>query len=142
MRPSRERHFSYTLSKFVTCPKRLLPIVVIHGANGSGKSNLLKELFFLAQFIIYGCGEEREILAEPCQLTPEKKNEPTSFSILFRTSKNIYQYVMSLTKKEIISEKLTMFLPKKRILYNRNTEVIHIHTSVNNQHIQSVFKNI
>ena len=61
--------------------------------------------------------------------------------ILFRTSKNVYQYEMSLTKKEIISEKLTMFLPKKRILYNRNTEEIYIHASVNNQHIQYIFKN-
>ena len=118
MLPSREIHFNYTLPRFATCPKRLLPIAAIHGANGYGKSNLLKALFFLTQFIINGCDEDGEMPAEPYQLSPEKKNEPTLFSILFRTSKNVYQYEMSLTKKEIISEKLTMFLPKKRILYN------------------------
>lgn len=80
-----------------------MSIAVIHGANGSRKSNLLKALFFLAQFIIHGCGEDGEIPAEHCQLALEKKNEPTSFSILFRTSKKVYQYEMSLTKKKIIS---------------------------------------
>ena len=120
-----------------------MPITVIHGANRSGKSNLLKALFFLAQFIIYGCGEDREIPAEPCQLAPEKKNEPTSFSILFRTSKNVYQYEVSLTKREIISEKLTLFLQKEeRVLYYRNTEGIHIHAYFDNRQIQSVFKSI
>lgn len=35
-----------------------------------------------------------------------------------------------------------MFLLKKIILYNRNTEGIYIHPYVNNHHIQSVLKNI
>lgn len=76
-------------------------------------------------------------------MAPEKKNEPTSFSILFRTSKNIYQYEIILTKKEIINEKLILFLPKEeRILYDRNTEGKHIHSSVNTENLQSVLKSI
>ena len=35
-----------------------------------------------------------------------------------------------------------MFLLKKRILYNINTEGIYIHVYVNNQYIQSVLKKI
>ena len=143
MLPSREIHFNYTLPRFATCPKRLLPIAAIHGANGYGKSNLLKALFFLTQFIINGCDEDGEMPAEPYQLSKEKQDEPTSFSILFRTRKNIYYLELLLTKMEIISEKLTLVLLKEeRILYDRNIEEINIHSSVDSEKLQSVFKNI
>ena len=143
MLPSRERRFNYTLPRFATCPKRLLPVAVIHGANGSGKSNLLKALFFLAQFIIHGNDEDGIIPAEPYLLDPEKKNEPTYFSILFRTRKHVYQFELIFTKKEIISEKLTLVLQKEdRILYDRNTEEIKIHSSVDSGKMQSLFKSI
>lgn len=83
MLPSRERHFSYTLSKFVTFPKKLLPITVIHGVNRSGKSNLLKALFFLAQFIIYGCGEDREFLQSPVNWLQKKRMNLLHFQYSF-----------------------------------------------------------
>ena len=143
MLPSRERRYNHTLARFATFPKRLLPVAVIHGANGYGKSNLLKALFFLKQFITNGCGDDGKIPAEPFQMAPEKKNEQTSFSILFRTRKNVYQFELLLTRREIISEKLTLILQKEeRILYDRNTEGINIHSSVDTENLQSILKTI
>ena len=141
MLPSRERRFAWTLPTFDTAPKKLLPIAVFYGANASGKSNLLKGLFFLASYVIHGSDAGEEIPVEPYQLDPQKKSEPTSFSILFRTHEKVYQYEMELTKKEIIREKLTLLLPREeRVLYDRENEEINIHTSVYSQRAQFVFE--
>ena len=141
MLPSRERRFAWTLSTFDTAPKKLLPIAVFYGANASGKSNILKGLFFLANYVIHGSDAGEEIPVDPYQLDPEKKTQPTSFSIIFRTYEKVYQYEITLTKKEIIQETLTSIHPKEEIvIFDRKFEKIDIHPSVDSQRAQFVFE--
>ena len=141
MVPSKERRFGWTLSTFGNDPKKLLPIAVFYGANASGKTNLLKGLHFVANFVIKGCEEGEEIPVRPYQLDPDKQSAPTYFSILFRTKEQVYQYEISLTKKEIIEEKLIKFISKDElVLFYRNKEEIKIHKSVEDQRAQFVFE--
>ena len=57
MLPSRERRYAWTMPRFATAPKRLLPVAFIHGANGSGKSAVLEGLRCLTHLVLHGFEE-------------------------------------------------------------------------------------
>lgn len=94
----------------------LLPVSVIYGPNGGGKSNLIQALTCLITTVvrpIYELGNTRNVLimqqkveAEPFLFDVISKNGPTEFEIFFRTETYEYRYYLAILNNEILSEAL------------------------------------
>ena len=80
----------------------LLPVSVIYGPNGGGKTNLIRALSCLITTVvkpIHDLGSTRnrvimqqKVVAEPFLFDSISKDEPTEFEIFFRTEKYEYRY--------------------------------------------------
>lgn len=93
-----------------------LPVGVVYGPNGGGKSNLLGALSCLISTIvkpIHDLEKTRESIIiqqrvnyEPFLLDETSKEQPTEFEIFFCQGKNEYRYYLALLNEEIVSESL------------------------------------
>ena len=141
--------FSNSLIRFEKT-NELLPVGVIYGPNGGGKTNLLQALACLISTVV------RPILSlettrtniilhqtvdcVPFLLDDISKNKPTEFLIYFRTPKNEFQYYLSLLNDEIISESLS----RKKIggkkpahIFDRERDNIILGSSINRRSINT-----
>lgn len=116
MVPTNIRKFNWTLPTFSNVPKKLLPIAVIYGANASGKTNFVEGLSFLRDFVVEGREEGKPTLVIPYKLDPEISNNPTKFSITFRTEGSIYKYNIDIDEKYVVYESL--------VLKNKKSEIV------------------
>ena len=93
----------------------LLPVGVVYGPNGGGKSNLLRALSCLISIVvkpIYDLEKTRESIIiqqrvnyEPFLLDETSREQPTEFEF-FCQGKNEYRYYLALLNEEIVSESL------------------------------------
>ena len=94
----------------------LLPVNVVYGPNGGGKSNLLQALACVISTVVKPVNElgknrqgfilQQKIDAVPFLFDETSKNEPTEFRMFFRIGKNEYCYYLALKNDEVISESL------------------------------------
>ena len=95
---------------------KFLPVGVVYGPNGGGKSNLLQALSCLITTVvkpIHDLEKTRESVviqkkadSEPFLFDEISRNEPTEFQIYFRQGKNEYRYYLALKNDEVTSEAL------------------------------------
>lgn len=89
-----------------TSASDLLPVNVVYGPNGGGKSNLLQALACVISTIVKPVNElgknrqgfilQQKIDAVPFLFDEISKNEPIEFRIFFRIEKNEYCYYLAL----------------------------------------------
>src|SRR3989344_4124311 len=87
---------------------KLLKSVVIYGANASGKSNIVKSVFFLWNMVrsSHNFNVDTKIPRLPFKLDEIYLEKPSKFEIIF-IHKNIkYKYGFSCTNEKIIDEYL------------------------------------
>ena len=141
--------FSNSLIRFEKT-NELLPVGVIYGPNGGGKTNLLQALACLISTVV------RPILSlettrtniilhqtvdcVPFLLDDTSKNKPTEFLIYFHTAENEFQYYLSLLNDEIVSESLS----RKKIggkkpahIFDRERDSITLGSSINKRSINT-----
>ncbi len=92
-----------------------LPVSVIYGPNGGGKSNVLEALNTLVTKVLrplYATEDDgkrlffqKKIVVEPFAFS-ESKNEPTEFELFFRTDSAEYRYNMHVKRDVVIYERL------------------------------------
>ena len=122
----------------------LLPVGVVYGPNGGGKSNLLKAFACLVCTVVKpvaDLGKTREPLilqlgvdCIPFLLDDKSRNESTEFQVFFRTNGNEYQYNLAIRKEEIVSESLswrTIGGKKTGIVFERDFSEIDLGASIN-----------
>ena len=93
-----------------------LPVAVIYGPNGGGKSNVLEAIHTLASKILRPlcatCDKSdcvykaRKIPVEPFAFTEENRNRPTEFEIFFRTQAAEYRYILHIKREAVVYESL------------------------------------
>ena len=98
--------------------EKFLPVSVIYGPNGGGKTNVLKaihtlELKVLRPFYITESDERSRFYVKNIEIVPFvfsefSKNNPTEFELFFQTSKAEYRYILHVIQDEIIYENLSM----------------------------------
>jgi hypothetical protein len=68
-----------------TNPQRLLKVMAVYGPNASGKSNILKALKFMIQFIRDSHRQDGgdQIPVEPFAFSSEGKGNPSEFELIF-----------------------------------------------------------
>lgn len=96
--------------------EKFLPVSVIYGPNGGGKSNVLEAIHALASKVLRplcatcdknNCAyKARKIPAEPFAFTEESRSMPTEFEIFFRTMAAEYRYILHVRKENVIYESL------------------------------------
>lgn len=120
---------------------KLLKSAVIYGPNSSGKSNLLKAMLVMKEFILNSSKESNateDINVVPFLLNTQTAHDPTMFEIEFIKNDVIYRYGFSVDKRRVHEEwlycsrykknnkELKLFerkgnkyvLPKSSIFYN------------------------
>jgi AAA15 family ATPase/GTPase len=97
----------------------LLKSIAIYGANGSGKSNLIKAMISMLVFIrdSFKNDELGVILAEPFLLDENSAKEPTFFQLSFIFNEVKYRYGFELIKNDVVSEWLFGTPEKKEVYY-------------------------
>lgn len=93
-----------------------LPVSVIYGPNGGGKSNVLEALHTLDSKVLRplcatcdrtDCDMKvRKIPVEPFAFSEKSRKEPTEFEVFFRTKLSEYRYILQIKGEEVIYESL------------------------------------
>jgi predicted ATP-dependent endonuclease of OLD family len=105
--------------------ERLLHTALIYGANASGKSNLLRAVFDIQNFI---CGNKKPKAGEDIpafdsfEFADETRNSPVEFMIEFAGKDNVkYKYELIFNKTKVLRETLVYFPNNKSVnLFTRN----------------------
>lgn len=107
--------FENTLIRRDKCSD-ILPVSVIYGPNGGGKTNLLQALSCLITTVVKPIDEleknripiilQHRVSAVPFKFDNESKDMPTEFEIFFRTEEYEFRYYLALFKEEVIAESL------------------------------------
>lgn len=131
----------------------LLPVGVIYGPNGGGKTNLLQALACMISAVVKPIHDleknrnplimQQQVIAEPFLFDNVSIKEPIEFQIFFRTEEYEYRYYLAFLKEEVWAETLD----RKKIggkkpahIFYRDGEKIdlgailkkeHVNTSVN-----------
>lgn len=116
-----------------------LPISVIYGPNGGGKSNVLEALHILASKVLRPlcatCDKNdcdykvRKIPVEPFAFSEDSRNEPTEFEVFFRTRIAEYRYVLQIKQDVVIYESLDrikMETGRRSALFMRNSKEVNL----------------
>lgn len=97
---------------------RLLKNVIIFGANGSGKSNLLSGLSTMRKMVLNPPSKITDELPYiPFFMDENSIHRPTTFEVEFIYNDKKYRYSFSYNNEQIISEKLEYSKGKKYISY-------------------------
>lgn len=96
----------------VTMPdgKRLLRFVLIYGANAAGKSNVLKALNFLREFVFATpdtIDEGTQVV--PFRLDQVSSDKPSYIGVRFYAKGLRYHYELELDSKQVLLEKLYVY---------------------------------
>ena len=96
--------------------ENFLPVSVIYGPNGGGKSNVLEALYTLNAKVLRPLCETfdklefeykaRKIPVEPFAFSEETKKEPTEFEVFFRTKVAEYRYILHVKQYLVVFESL------------------------------------
>lgn len=91
---------------------RMLRSAVVYGPNGGGKSNLIKALNFMQEFVLLSAKESQEgerIDLKPFLLHPEGSSLPSEFEVVFIEDGMRYQYGFAATNNQVTHEWLLAF---------------------------------
>lgn len=88
----------------------LLPIAAVYGANGAGKSNLIKAIAFAKNLITKGTRLDRGISIPAFELS-DKGKSPSKFEFVFLYQDGLYSYGFVLDNKKIFEEWLYAIMP-------------------------------
>ncbi|MBC7472656.1 MAG: ATP-binding protein [Candidatus Sericytochromatia bacterium] len=123
--PSVKEHPEHT---FPYKNKSLLKTAAIYGANGSGKSNLIKAMKFMKDFVHSSSKESQvgdKINVERFRLSSETDDKPCFFEIIFVQNEIKYRYGFTTDQNKIFSEWLYQTEKTKEAeLFYRNEEGI------------------
>lgn len=127
----------------------LLPVSVIYGPNGGGKSALLMALGNLISIVVDPIKQlqknihpvfQQSVFTQPYLFDENSKNEPTVFDLFFRTESNEFRYYLSIQENTIIDECLyrrTLGGKRTATIFERDRETIELGASLRSKSINT-----
>ena len=94
---------------------KALPVAAIYGANGAGKSNLVRALQFLVDLVVQGSAPKQPTGRVPFLLDEESAAQPTRLSLQFVAGGLVFAYGVSLDQEVIREEWLSVIRQGKEI---------------------------
>ena len=115
--PRRFKEHIYTFGEL-----ELLKTAAIYGANGAGKSNLVKAMHLLQRMVVGQWDPLTEL--QVFRLSDRFEQEPTRFEVEFIKEGAPFNYGISLLAGQIVEEWLYQTHPRKAdaLIFNRTTE--------------------
>lgn len=111
--------------------QRILKLALIYGANGSGKTTILKALDFLRDIVINPERKKNnELDFNPFLFDPNTPNQNSIISIEFFQNNIKYFYEVEFFKKAIVSEELYFYNPNKASVFKRKTNLSNQFTEI------------
>lgn len=89
--------------------QRLIRSAVIYGPNAGGKSNLIKAIYFLQQFVLLSSTayqEKQKIPLQPFRLNAKSQGDPSEFSVDVVCNDIRFTYHVALNEDQVINEEL------------------------------------
>lgn len=109
---------------------RLLTSAAIYGANASGKSNFIKALHFMRQFVLASSRETQiaeMIQVEHFRLSLETDGRPSHFEVVFLLDGRQYRYGFEVTVQRVVAEWLyTTPTTREARLFERHDDDINV----------------
>jgi len=87
---------------------RALPLAAIYGANGAGKSNLVRAIEFVQQLVLAGTEPRKPISRQPFLLDHAGAQAATEFSLQFVMDGRVYAFGARVTEQAIEAEWLSL----------------------------------
>lgn len=128
----------------------VLPVSVVYGPNGGGKSNLLKALGCAVGLVVrpvYELGKTRtefimlqNIAADPFQLDDTSSSKPTEFQIFFRTGKDEFRFYISVLHNVVKAESLyrkNIGGTRTALVYERKEDAIELGTTLKKEKVNT-----
>ena len=127
----------------------LLPVSVIYGPNGGGKSALLMALGNLISIVVDPIKQlqknihpvfQQSVFTQPYLFDENSKNEPTIFDLFFRTELNEFRYFLSIQENTIIDECLyrrTLGGKRTATIFERDRDTIDLGASLRSKSINT-----
>lgn len=109
------KHHVYNVGKL-----NVLRSSVIYGANGAGKSNLIKAISFLKDVVV-NSGIDQTVNDKKFKLNSDNIDKPISLEVEFSVESKIYSFGISLNNREILEEWLyeTSLTGDDKLIYER-----------------------
>lgn len=110
-----QRRFKQHEDRLISLPNsdiRLLPTAVFYGANGAGKSNLIRAFRFVSELVEAGTPPKGLIPLQPFRLGASER-EKSRFELRFFSKENIFNYGFEITAKQVCSEWLDIYVGDK-----------------------------
>jgi len=102
---------------------KTLPVAAIYGANGAGKTNLVKALNFLKTLVVQGTEPKKAISRQPFLLDKTGTSDPTEFKVLFCQGSHVFQYGVRVSDTHVLAEWLLLVRNTKEIVvFERATD--------------------
>lgn len=101
-----------------------LRIASLYGANGAGKSNLVRALAQLDQLVRDGTQPSKQIPYSPFLLDVDSRNQPTSFDLQFSEGGEVFRYGVCFDADRVYEEWLDIYEGKteKNLFTRSNSE--------------------
>ena len=122
----------------------LLPVGVVYGPNGGGKTNLLLALSCMISIVVKPIYElektkekaiiQQKVSAVPFEFEETSRILPTEFEVYFRQGKSEYRYNLSVCNDEVIEESLywkTIGGKRPGMVFDREGSEITLGASIN-----------
>lgn len=121
----------------------LLPVSVVYGPNGGGKTTLLQALSCLITMVVFPIHElkknrvnlivQQKVNCEPFLYDEKSRDEPTEFNLYFRQNGSDYRYYVAIKNDVVISESLFrrgIGAKKSAVLFEREENSIELGASI------------
>ena len=128
----------------------LLPVSVVYGPNGGGKTTLLQALSCLITMVVFPIHElkknrmnlivQQRVNCEPFLYDEKSKNEPTEFNLYFRKNNNEYRYYVAIKNDIVVSESLFrrgIGAKKTAVIFTREENNIDLGASIGKSSINT-----
>jgi uncharacterized protein len=100
--------------------EHVLRIASLYGANGAGKSNLVRAISLVQKMILTGSSPQQALPYNPFLLSVKSNKEPTYFELRFIEEGEVFRYGISFDEERIQEEWLDVYDNKKEnCLFNR-----------------------
>lgn len=115
----------------------ILKASVIYGANGAGKSNLIKGIDFFKTAISEG-KLTKSVNSKKFKLNSENKEKPVTFEIEFSVNEKIYSYGVSINNSIVLNEWLyETGINKDKLVFEREFKDGKQHIKIANKYTRS-----
>ncbi|MDM8226363.1 AAA family ATPase [Parasutterella secunda] len=130
----RERKNAERLTPIKALRKRSLPVSMIQGKNGAGKTNIIKGLQAAQRVIIRTRQPNEKLDVTPFRLCNKCLALPTEFSFDFSIGGTVYRYRLTLTRDAIQTEKLELLkFNSSATIFERNGQNIIVSGLTNDE---------